>query len=207
MTGNDRIVDDYLARLDAALASASPDRRAEILEEIAQHIAEARAELPPDDEAALRNTLDRIGEPEEIAADAVDAPVAPPARARSRGRHETITIVLLLVGGFAWGIGWLVGVVLLWLSTVWTLRDKLIGTFIVPGGLALALFLVVFVGVSSGESCSGVVTVKGSAAQTLTCTHTGPGLLAEVLLWALAALVIVAPVCTSIYLARRSRPA
>lgn len=206
MTGNDRIVEDYLARLDAALATASPDRRSEILEEIAQHIAEARTELPADDEVALRNALDRIGEPEEIAADASDAPATPPAAAPSRGRHETIAIVLLLVGGFAWGVGWLIGVVLLWLSNVWTIRDKLIGTFVLPGGLSIVVFLVFFVGLSSGQSCSGVFISDGTTTQAPTCTHTGPGLLAQVLVWILVAVVIAAPIGTSIYLARRSRP-
>lgn len=204
MTGNDRIVEDYLARLDAALATASPDRRSEILEEIAQHIAEARAELPVDDEVALRNALDRIGEPEEIAADAGDPPA--PAPAAARGRHETIAIVLLLVGGFAWGVGWLIGVVLLWLSNVWTTRDKLIGTFVVPGGLSLALFFGLIFGRSSSTSCIGLAVDNGSTSPAMTCTHTGPGPLSQVLLWVLFAAVVAAPVGTSIYLARRSRP-
>jgi hypothetical protein len=39
-------------------------------------------------------------------------------------------------------VGWLVGVVLLWSSTVWTLRDKLIGTLVIPGGLATALIVI-----------------------------------------------------------------
>ena len=44
-------------------------------------------------------------------------------------------ITLLLIGAFLAVVGWVVGVVLLWRSRVWTLRDKLIGTLLWPGGL------------------------------------------------------------------------
>ncbi|HEY5195981.1 MAG TPA: hypothetical protein VIJ51_03025 [Solirubrobacteraceae bacterium] len=36
-------------------------------------------------------------------------------------------------------MGWLVGLVLLWSSRLWTTREKLFGTLIVPGGIATAL--------------------------------------------------------------------
>jgi hypothetical protein len=48
---------------------------------------------------------------------------------------EWSTIVLLLLGAFFVGIGWVVGVVALWRSRVWTVPEKLIGTLLWPGGL------------------------------------------------------------------------
>jgi hypothetical protein len=36
---------------------------------------------------------------------------------------------------------WVVGVVLLWRSRAWTLGDKLIGTLVVPGGLAYVIYV------------------------------------------------------------------
>jgi hypothetical protein len=47
-------------------------------------------------------------------------------------------VILLPLGGFALGIGWLVGLILLWSSRLWTTRDKLIGTLITPGGTSTA---------------------------------------------------------------------
>ena len=36
---------------------------------------------------------------------------------------------------------WPIGVALLWLSPAWSASSKAIGTFVIPGGLALAAFL------------------------------------------------------------------
>jgi hypothetical protein len=62
----DRLVDDYLRRLDAAASAMSPDRRAELIMEIRDHVQEALREDPANDEAAVRNLLDRLGPPEDI---------------------------------------------------------------------------------------------------------------------------------------------
>jgi hypothetical protein len=61
---------------------------------------------------------------------------------------EWSTIVLLLLGAFFVGIGWFVGVVALWRSRVWTVPEKLIGTFLWPGGLVTGMLfgLVAFTG-------------------------------------------------------------
>lgn len=204
----ERLIDDYLARLDDALADLPRQRRREIVEEITGHISEAQSELPSGDEAALRELLERLGDPAEIAADArerFDVPV------RSRGWLETLAIVLLLVGGFLGGIGWLIGVVLLWLSNTWTIRDKLIGTLIVPGGLALPVLLAI-VGMttnSAGQVCTSTATInsttKAGGSHT-TCTHlSGTPLYQQILLVALMALLVVAPIASAAYLARRSR--
>jgi hypothetical protein len=48
---------------------------------------------------------------------------------------------LLLFGAFALGIGWIVGVVGLWQSDAWSLRDKILGTLVWPGGIVAPLVL------------------------------------------------------------------
>jgi hypothetical protein len=54
-------------------------------------------------------------------------------RAPADGSEWSI-ITLLAIGAFFVGIGWVVGVVLLWRSRVWSVTDKLIGTLLWPGG-------------------------------------------------------------------------
>lgn len=57
-------------------------------------------------------------------------------------RGEVAALWLLLIGGIILPVvGWIIGVVILWASEKWTRRDKLIGTFVVPGGLLLPLVI------------------------------------------------------------------
>jgi hypothetical protein len=139
MNPNDKLVAAYLRRLERALADLPRARRRELGEEISEHIAAARAQLPAESEAEVRTILERLGEPEEIADDArerLGIALAKP------GAREVWTVILLPLGGLAYGIGWLVGVVLLWTSPVWTRAEKLVGTLVLPGGLLPAFLLV-----------------------------------------------------------------
>jgi hypothetical protein len=69
----DSLVQDYLDQLRAALGPAAPDRREAYVADIAEHLAQAREELPVGDELALRNLLDRVGRPEDLAAAELEA--------------------------------------------------------------------------------------------------------------------------------------
>jgi hypothetical protein len=151
-------IEHYLKRLSKAAHGLPRGRRRELVAEIEQHIRDALVETPVDSEAEMLTLLDRIGAPDEIAAAAGDRPVT-----RSTAM-ETCAIILLLVGGFLGFVGWIVGVVLLWRSSVWTLRDKLIGTFVIPGGLATGLFALgfVFAGGVGAQVCSSSPAVPGS---------------------------------------------
>jgi hypothetical protein len=142
-TTPDKLVDRYLKHLEVELDDVPRDRRREIVDEIAGHIAEARAGLDHETEADVRNILEGLGDPAEIAEDARERfdvrPVAaaPPSKP---GWIEIGALVMLLIGGLVIPIfGWFIGVVLLWVSNAWNVRDKLIGTIFVPGGLGLAL--------------------------------------------------------------------
>ena len=56
-------------------------------------------------------------------------------------------------------IGWFIGVALLWRSRLWTTRDKLIVTFVIPGGLAAPL-VVSYVGAEWRACNGGTVTER-----------------------------------------------
>jgi uncharacterized membrane protein len=153
-TAADRLVDDYLQRLDAELGDLPRARRRELVGEIAEHIAEARSVLPREGEAEIRTLLDQVGDPADIAAEARERL---DVRPRRRGVVEILALIGLLVGGIVLPLlGWFVGLVLLWVSDAWTTREKLVGTFVVPGGLAPAFYLT-FAAVSSPESGLGRV--------------------------------------------------
>ena len=190
---------DYLKRLNKAAANLPRDRCKELLGEIEAHLSEA---LPADaGDAEALNVLERLGEPAEIVAEA-GAGQAPATRA---GLHEWLTIPLLLIGGFIVIIGWLVGVVLLWTSRVWTLRDKLIGTLVVPGGLTTLVLLTMFVSAFSGSSSTESVTCtpakNGETCGGGTISFSGPSTLWA---WAVSLALLVLPFFTSTYLAWRA---
>lgn len=128
---------------------------------------------------------------------------------RTTGLREILAIALLVVGGFLFGFGWLVGLVLLWTSSVWRLRDKLIGTFLLPGGLVPGFILLLAATArftSSGKVCHGLPLVPGTNRQRVICTFTttiGHGLNHHALLIALSVLFLIIPVMTAVYLNRR----
>ena len=66
----DLLVEEYLA----AVASAGPDlpahRRDDLLADLREHIASARADLTPETEAGMRTILARLGDPSSIVAEA-----------------------------------------------------------------------------------------------------------------------------------------
>lgn len=123
----DDIIAGYLARLEAALAPVPEPRRKELLEDVREHIVEARMALSDETDAGLLNILDRLGDPADMAAAEIgrEEP-APTSRPKSRVMEIAAIVLLLLF--------WPVGVVLVWISDSWNTRDKLIGTLVPPGG-------------------------------------------------------------------------
>jgi hypothetical protein len=152
----DKLVQRYLAQLEAALQGVDASRREEILTEVHGHIDEGRTELDPDDAASVRTLLDRVGDPAAIAAEAG----APPPGSR---RWDVWAPWLIIFGPVASGLGWLAGVLILWSSPTWSRRDKLIATLVPPVGL-VALFFGLVTTLRAAAGCTG---------PTATCTTKG----------------------------------
>jgi uncharacterized membrane protein len=199
------LAEDYLRRLRQAGRQLPRERRDELLTEIEGHLAEA---IPPgasDDEAL--EVLERLGPPGEI----IEAEQPSASRqADRRSWREWTAVVLLPLGGFAFGVGWLVGLILLWSSRLWTTRDKLIGTLIVPGGIATALLVVLLTGTK--RRCTALATAVNPSTGTPVghvtthCTPSGgPSAATTALQIALLVFFLLAPVVTAVYLARRAR--
>jgi hypothetical protein len=135
-TTADTLVDNYLRDLKAELRDLPAPRQREILDEVGEHITAARAAQDTQSEAAIRTLLERLGDPADIAAEARDR-FGVPARPAKQATPwlEVATLVALLVPF----LGWVVGLILLWLSHTWTTREKAIGTLLALGVGALGL--------------------------------------------------------------------
>ena len=155
----DVLIRDYLGRLEAAAAALPLYRRTELAAEVRDHIEAALSDAGQRDEVTVRNVLERLGSPEEIVAGeaAQSGAAAGTADSRSRLGGVEIAAMLLLplawvalflridlwgvyVGFILWLVFGVVGLVLVWISSVWTRRQKRITT-----GIVLVLYLLFFV--------------------------------------------------------------
>jgi len=195
-----RHIEEYLDDLRAATRDLPRRRRDELVADIEEHIT---ATVPfGATDADVLTALDRIGDPDQIAAAERErlgiVPTTP-------GWLEWLTIPLLLVGALIIPlVGWLVGVIFLWLSRCWSVRDKVIGTLVVPGGLAGALLLPLYP--VSVQTCSSGTKTSPSG-RTVSFQHcTGGQSTVATIAWiTLELALIVAPVATAVYLTRRAR--
>jgi uncharacterized membrane protein len=201
-------VRDYLDRLRAAGRDLPPDRLDEVLDDVRAHVHEAVAagvSAGEETTVAARNTLERLGAPTDIIrAEAEQSGVGvrpPPAPGAGPGAMvsygEPLAIFLLMFGGFLFGVGWLVGVALLWISPTWRLREKLLGTFVWPLGYLGLLFLGGLVAWT--QTCVSSGTAAGGVSQTCTGGPPYPS-------WVgvpIGVVVIAAPVLVAVALWRR----
>ena len=114
-------------------ATCPPAPREELLADVGSHIAEARGREPEETDATVLNILDRLGDPAVVVAEARERLGIKAEPAYRPGLLEIAAIVLL-------PFIWVIGVILLWMSPAWKVRDKIIGS--VLGAVALiVLFL------------------------------------------------------------------
>jgi hypothetical protein len=207
-----RLVDQYLTRLADAAQALPPDRRAELLSEIREHIAAAMAEADGADEAAVRTMLDRLGQPEDIVAAAVEDD--PPERPANAGHPQTRrpgvgleigAVVMLTLGSLIPIIGWAVGVILLWSSGLWRRSEKVMGTLIIPGGPGLILVLAPAAFALTSQTCTSTTSGPLGGPIINTDEVCSGFALPPVLGIAVLLFVLVAPVVVAIVLLGRAR--
>ena len=158
------IVEGYLARLELALTGSDPARRAELLEDVRAHIAEARAALSEETDAALLAILDRLGDPSVVADGlAEDAPgIGAPSKS-SASHWGLLEAGALLLTFFVWPVG----VLLAWLSRSWDRQEKVVATLI--GGMAFVIGFPLFAPVV-GVVLGPIIGMLGGAAPVLVGT-------------------------------------
>ena|ERR671910_941152 len=182
-------VDSYLRDLEEELRDLPPSRRRELVEEIRQHIDDAVRE--GGDEAEIRNVLERLGDPAEIAAEARERFGI---RHAKPGAREILALILLPIGGFLWIVGWVAGAILLATSNAWTSREKLIGLLVVPGGLLPAALL----GLTPSRICTHGMSSTGEFIETCSA-----GIIPVWLAWVLMVVLVIGPIWTVFFLASR----
>lgn len=189
-TVTEQILCDYLERLERPSDALPPAQHSELVEEITDHIAAARAAGQLEDEASLRSLLDRLGDPADIVAAAradqpggsygpgtdhraAQSPPLPPVKAPGIGL-EIAAVMLMTVGSIIPFIGWLAGVVLLWTSRRLRTAEKILATLVVPGGpLTWLAFLGLFAAGGSACSTSTSQAAGGPARSSQSCTQSG----------------------------------
>lgn len=191
-------IDDYLARLDEALRDVPHG----IAAEIRGGIAEALSSLEPD-AAELR--IRQLGDPAVIAREAMDAagqapaPSVPPVvvveapvvpTTSTRGFAIIAALMLSFAGYLVPFIGWVAGVVLVLMSTMWHAWEKLVAILapVAVFGALLLLSLPVYVTGAVEVSEEGGTGVPPEVVNPLM-----PNLLAGPHLFIILAVAVVIP--------------
>jgi hypothetical protein len=210
----DQMIEGYVARLRAAAADLPSSARDELIEDMRAHIAEARSREPQETDATILNILDRLGEPDTVVAEARRRPdaVEPNSPGARRGPYvpgllEIAALVLLLVV-------WPVGVILLWISPAWKIRDKLIGTLVPPGGYPFIFVVGLLAATTSsrtigGPTCTSAADSVGNIIVENVCTSptsaSGLDVIGNVAWVILVIILWLLPLITVGYLAIRLR--
>jgi hypothetical protein len=191
----ERLVADYLARLDRELTRLPEAARRQTMEQINCRIR--KADLNLEDAFAVGLLLAQIGSPRQVAARAKAV-----TESEHAGSADALCPWLLLLGGFVFIIGWFLGAGLLWSSPTWTTRDKLLGTLIWPGGLAALVVLGSFLEATS--ACGGAAASGHQVGAHCALTRLG---LAPAAVIPLVAVLVIAPILVAIHLERVRRRA
>jgi len=215
-SGATRQIEVYLRELTAAARILPRERRRELIEDVRSHIEVTLTESGREDTEAVRAVLDALGEPGEIVAAAVPDDAGTVRLSRGITALEITAILLLLFGAAVAGVGWLVGVLLLWASPRWTRGDKLLGTLVLPGGVLLPIVLAA--GLASGSPIAPLaLLLVGVTAPALTALRLLQRARAASVLdggarwsagvWAVGAVVLAIPmVGTVFFMAASSSP-
>ena len=117
------IIDEYMRRLDAELSALPRAQRAEIVDDIRAHLADARSDLDTETDSDILTLLSRIGEPAAIAGEAHNRFGMEPVS--SAGPLDFLALLLLGVGNLIVPVAsWCAGALLLWRSPALSRAEK-----------------------------------------------------------------------------------
>lgn len=137
----------YLLRLSDALADVPRDVRTEI-------VAGVREELDGLSEKDAAARIRELGDPEFIAAAAREE--IPPRPSENRALSVTAGILVMIGGAVVPFLGWVAGIVMMWMSRLWTRRQKWIATLApVAGSLVIGIFVTAILYIRTATAMAG----------------------------------------------------
>ena len=175
-------VDRYLRELSAALSGVSANDRDEVVAGIREHIDAALSSIEQPSTDDIDRVLRDLGDPLAIAAETTGRLPPRPAEAVPMLERDWIpaaTVLSLILGTlFFWAVVPLVllllGLVLLWISPLWHVGEKILGTLAFPAVILAIVVPGFFAFNSSGGECvSDAVGVDDSNQQILQCPEDG----------------------------------
>jgi hypothetical protein len=193
----DQLIEGYVARLIAAAGDLPKSALQELIDDMRLHIAEARAREPEETDATVLNILDRLGEPGVVVGEARERL---DLQAPSLYRPGILEIAAVILVPFFWPIG----VILLWISPAWKIRDKILGTLVPPGGYMGVGTVALMATSAHGNGCVIATDAAGHVIQN-TCPPAGPAWAQALASAVLTFVIFVLPLVTAGYLALRLR--
>jgi uncharacterized membrane protein len=203
-----QVVRSYLAKLDRSLIGLPSDVRDEIM-------AGIREELDGLDAGSAAARIQALGDPQFIAAEArAEAAVSPSAGALDVGQAEprwypVLASLLVAFGGIVIPVvGWIVGIVMVWLSATWTRGEKWVAT-LTPFVAVVAASLIITVSLLGGEGSSASAPTGADTDLHVPVSVSANPLLptAYDLVWSGATLFLFSSVIVGIWLLWRARRA
>lgn len=129
----------YLREVERGLAPLPRGRRDEVVADLREHLDASIGAA--ESEADVRNVLDRLGEPRDVAAAALAE--AGVVVSGSKPVMEWFAVALVSFGSLLVPVvGWLVGIVLVFASSIWQRRHKAMAALLVPFGWLPAIYFV-----------------------------------------------------------------
>jgi hypothetical protein len=189
----DQLIDGYLARIQDTAGDLPAAARKELLDDMRGHIAEARAHESEETDAAILNILDRLGEPGVVVAEARERLGLRPAVPYRLAILEVAAVVLV-------ALFWPVGVTLLWISSAWSVRDKVVGTLVPLLGV-----MALFVGALGTGTTGGCAQSIDHAGNVIRSTCAGEPNTHALVLGLIPIVLFGAPLIGAAYLAIRLR--
>lgn len=141
----DRMIQEYLDGVAGQLSDLPEEDRNEILADLRAHIEESLGDPGTASEAEVRSTLERLGDPAELAQEArtragnTPTPQSGPVERRLDKTPSALEVASIILTAVLWPIG----VVLAWISPRWLIRDKVIATAVPAVGSLILLALLV----------------------------------------------------------------
>lgn len=220
---SERMIRQYLDRVAGELHDLPATERSEILSDLRAHIDEAVGDPATASEADVRNVLERLGDPVELARESRERR-SDEASDRSPGVYRRVKTgpgALEVVAIVLTALFWPIGVILAWLSPRWLHRDKVIATIVPFVSLLLMIAALVPVWTGGGIESVGadpevVQTSPAGGPQQIEPPDTTVTRNGESIWSAIGRLLVVAgflvstvggPFIAAIYLAIRLQPA